>query len=80
MDARIVNLRTRRKQKARDEKRKAAGIGLTPGLSLAARQRAEAERRLERDRLEGHRLDGNRLDGDSPAGDGRDSSRPDDEE
>ena len=57
MNARIVNLRTRRKQKARDEKLKAAGDGPAAGVSKAERDRAKAENRRVRDRLEGGRLD-----------------------
>ena len=75
MNARIVNLRTRRKQKARDEKRMAPARGPAPGISLATRERAEAERRLQHDRLEGHRLDG-----DPRAGDRPDDRRPGDAE
>lgn len=56
MNARIVNLRTRRKQKARDEKRKASEDP-APGVSRSERDRASAENRRERDRLEGHRRD-----------------------
>ena len=56
MNARIVNLRTRRKQKTRDAKRKAAD-GPAPGVSRAERDRAAAENRIERERLEGHRRD-----------------------
>lgn len=57
MTARIVNLRTRRKQKARDEKRSAPAEGPAPGVSKVERERAKAENRRELDRLEGHRRD-----------------------
>ena len=57
MNARIVNLRTRRKQKARDEKRKVTGDGPAPGVSKGERDRAEAENRRVQERLEGHRRD-----------------------
>ena len=56
MSARIVNLRTRRKQKARDAKRKEPGA-VAPGVSRAEQARADAENRRTRERLEGHRLD-----------------------
>ena len=56
MSARVVNLRTRRKQKARDAKRKEAA-GTAPGVARSERTRAEAENRRARERLEGHRLD-----------------------
>jgi hypothetical protein len=56
VNARIVNLRTRRKQKARDARRKATAE-TAPGVSRLERARAEAENRLLRERLEGHRLD-----------------------
>ena len=56
MNARIVNLRTRRKQKARDDKRKAADEPAA-GVGRAERERAAAENRRERERLEGHRRD-----------------------
>ena len=56
MSARIVNLRTRRKQKARDAKRKETADG-APGVSRVERARADAENRRARERLEGHRLD-----------------------
>lgn len=57
MNARIVNLRTKRKQKARDEKRNASGDRPAPGVSRLERERAEAENQRERDRLDGHRRD-----------------------
>ncbi len=63
MAGRIVNLRTRRKQKARDDRRKESG-GTAPGVSRVERARAEAENRLLHDRLEGHRRD------DPPSDDG----------
>jgi hypothetical protein len=56
MAARIVNLRTRRKQKARDARREESA-DTAPGVSRPERTRAEAENRLLRERLEGHRLD-----------------------
>ncbi len=58
--ARVVNLRTRRKQKARDAKRdEATGVtnGAAPGVARAERSRADAENRLIDRRLDGHRLD-----------------------
>lgn len=67
MSGRVVNLRTRRKQKARDAKRKVAA-GTAPGVSAVERDRAEAENRRARERLEGHRLDGRAPD--EPASDG----------
>jgi hypothetical protein len=57
MTGRVVNLRTRRKQKSRDEKRKAAANGPASGVSKPERDRAEAENRRARDRLDGHRRD-----------------------
>ncbi len=57
MSGRVVNLRTRRKQKARDARRKEAAE-TAPGISRLERTRAEAENRRARDRLEGHRLEG----------------------
>ena len=57
MNARVVNLRTRRKQKTRDEKRKATESGSAPGVSRTERERAKAENRLLRERLDGHRRD-----------------------
>ena len=54
--ARIVNLRTRRKQKARDAKREEAPAN-APGISRLERTRAEAENRRASERLEGHRLE-----------------------
>lgn len=56
MNGRIVNLRTRRKQKARDAKR-AETAGAAPGVSRPERARAEAENRRAREQLAGHRLD-----------------------
>jgi hypothetical protein len=57
MAARIVNLRTRRKQKAREASRQAAEKGEGPGIARPERERAAAENRRARERLEGHRLD-----------------------
>ena len=57
MTGRVVNLRTRRKQRSRDEKRKAAADGAAPGVSKAERDRADAENRRARERLDGHRRD-----------------------
>jgi hypothetical protein len=65
MAARIVNLRTRRKQKARAEKREKTAE-VAPGVSRLERARAEAENRLLRDRLEGHRRDDPGPDGPAP--------------
>jgi hypothetical protein len=65
MAARIVNLRTRRKQKARDAKRKATAK-TAAGVSRLERARAEAENRLHGERLEGHRLDSPDRDGPAP--------------
>ena len=62
MNARVVNLRTRRKQKVREEKRKKAADPAT-GVSRSERARAEAENRLQSERLEGHRLDDPDADG-----------------
>jgi hypothetical protein len=56
MAARVVNLRTRRKQKVRDAKRKGTADP-AQGVSGTERARAEAENRRARERLEGHRLD-----------------------
>lgn len=56
MTGRVVNLRTRRKQKARDEKL-APPKGTAPGVKRAERERATAENRLLRDRLDAHRHD-----------------------
>jgi hypothetical protein len=56
MSARIVNLRTRRRQKARDAKRKRTAEA-APGVSRLERARAEAENRRARERLDSHRLD-----------------------
>ncbi len=56
MSARIVNLRTRRKQKARDAKRKRTAE-TAPGVSRTERDRAEAENARAREQLDGHRLD-----------------------
>jgi hypothetical protein len=56
MSGRIVNLRTRRKQKARDARRQEAAA-TAPGISRLERTRAEAENRRARDRLEEHRLE-----------------------
>ena len=61
MSGRIVNLRTRRKQKARDAKRKESAE-TAPGVSRPERARTEAENRLLRARLEGHRRDDRRDD------------------
>jgi Domain of unknown function (DUF4169) len=57
--ARVVNLRTRRKQKARDAKRTetTGPAAPAPGVSRIERARAEAENRLLTQRLDGHRLD-----------------------
>jgi hypothetical protein len=66
--ARIVNLRTRRKQKARDARRKEAPA-TAPGVSRLERARAEAENRRASERLEGHRLESDRPD--DPASDER---------
>ena len=57
MTGRVVNLRTRRKQKARDGKMKTPPKGPAPGVKLSERERAAAEQRLLRDRLDGHRRD-----------------------
>lgn len=57
MNARMVNLRTRRKQQARDDRLKAAGDSPAPHVSKAERERAKAENRRARDRLEGGLLD-----------------------
>ena len=65
MGARIVNLRTRRKQKARDARRDKAAQ-LAPGVTRPERVRAEAENRLMRERLEGHRLEDHPPDGPEP--------------
>jgi hypothetical protein len=65
MAGRIVNLRTRRKQKARDARRKAA-VDPAPGVSRTERARADAENRLLRERLDGHRLDDQGPDGHAP--------------
>lgn len=54
--ARVVNLRTRRKQKARDARRN-EGPATATGISRTERDRAAAENRRMRERLEGHRLD-----------------------
>ncbi len=67
--ARVVNLRTRRKQKARDAKRdETASAGPAPGVSRLEQARAEAENRLLGQRLEGHRLDNQEPDSDTDAG------------
>jgi hypothetical protein len=65
MSARIVNLRTRRKQKARDA-RLGESSGTAPGVSRSERDRAGAENRRDRERLEGHRLEGREPDGPAP--------------
>ena len=57
MNGRIINLRTRRKQIARAEKRKAVADGPAPGISKAERERAEAENGRAGEKLEGHRRD-----------------------
>ncbi|HET7409473.1 MAG TPA: DUF4169 family protein [Paracoccaceae bacterium] len=57
MNARIVNLRTRRKQIARDQKREAPSKARVPGVSKAERDRAEAENRRAQEHLDGHRRD-----------------------
>lgn len=56
MGGRVVNLRTLRKQQARDLKRKQKA-DTAPGVSRPERTRAEAENRRVRNRLDGHRLD-----------------------
>jgi len=58
--ARIVNLRTARKQRARDAARERA-TRATPDAAEAARARAEGDR--ERTHLEGHRREGRDEDG-----------------
>jgi hypothetical protein len=62
MSTRIVNLRTRRKQMARDADRKKT-TGAAPFVVRPERSRAEAENRRARERLEGHRRE------DPPSGD-----------
>lgn len=56
MNARIVNLRTRRKQKARqDRKAEADENAAKHGQPKAVRDLAEARKELEARRLDGHR-------------------------
>jgi hypothetical protein len=57
MAARVVNLRTRRKQKARDDRRESVAKGDAPGIARPERERAAAENRRTLERLEAHRLD-----------------------
>lgn len=57
MTGRIVNLRTRRKQKARDAGLKSPPKGPAPGVKRSERERAAAEKRLADERLHGHRRD-----------------------
>ncbi len=59
MTGRVVNLRTRRKQKARDDSRKRASE-VAPGVSRLERHLAEAENRRARERLEQHRMEGSK--------------------
>lgn len=54
----IINLRQQRKQKAREEREKAASANRALfGRSKAAKQKASAEEELARRKLEGHRMD-----------------------
>jgi hypothetical protein len=56
MTARIINLRTRRKHKARDAKRKAGDANaLKSGQPKSEKSRLETLARLERQRLDGHK-------------------------
>ncbi len=66
MNARIVNLRTRRKQKARDEVRAAARRRATEfGRSKAERELTRAEAAIEAARLDGHELDDDAVKGEA---------------
>lgn len=60
MNARIVNLRTKRKQKARDEKRAKADAN----AAKHGRTGAEVTRIARSSEIEAHRLDGHRLNDD----------------
>lgn len=55
MSTRIINLRTRRKQKARDERRKTADDAALPGVTRIERDRAAAVNRQAERRLDDHR-------------------------
>lgn len=58
MNARIINLRTRRKQKARDEKTRKAVDRVARGkVARADRDTAEANEEARVTRLDGHRID-----------------------
>ena len=56
MAGRVINLRTRRKQKARDEKRERPPKE-APGVTKPVRQLARRNRELDEARLDGKRLD-----------------------
>jgi hypothetical protein len=56
--AKVVNLRTARKQRARDAERcRTAAATARSGEAAAEAERARAEAELERRRLDGHRRD-----------------------
>ena len=58
MTSRVINLRRRRKQKARDEKRAAADDNTRQhGRDKTERELTKARNQLEASHLDGHRLD-----------------------
>ena len=58
MTGRVINLRTKRKQKARADKRTEADANARQhGRSKAERELTEAQKRIEVTRLDGHRLE-----------------------
>ena len=64
MTGRVINLRTRRKQKARaDKRREADAKAREHGRGRAERALTEAQNRIEVTRLDGHKLESTDDDG-----------------